>query len=363
MQSIQQLTNNLLVKKHSSIVLSGAVFGFFIAYFSVTGDAVETETSLKAIETVLAIFIGISSAYWVYFSGLLLDKLLPWHKQEGNRLLAGMIVHFLVTFLWSFLSLYLISFVVPETINFESIQELYMLKIGIILLILVLIIEIIYFALYSYYSYTTFQIETVRQERKQIELQLKALKSQLSPHFLFNSLNTISSLVFKDKKLAEGFIRKLAELYQYTLSSYQTKLITLKEELDFIDSYQYLLKIRFGEKFQCQIEVDETLMDSSIPPLTLQMLIENAVKHNVLEASNPLNIQVFSDQKYIVVKNNITRKPKKVTSFQIGLKNINARYLLLHEEGIVITNGENFQVKLPVISWKNSLSINHSFEF
>ena len=350
MQSIHQLTNNLLVKKHISISFSGAIFGFFIAYFVATGDAEDATTSLGNLEVFMSLLIGLASAYGVYFSGIFLDKLLPWHKQEGNRLLAGIFVHFLVTFFGSFLLLYVSSLLMPASFNFESIQELYALKLAIVLLILVLIIEIIYFALYSYYSYTTFQIESVRQERKQIELQLKALKSQLSPHFLFNSLNTISSLVFKDKKMAESFIRKLAELYQYTLSSYQKKLTTLQEELDFVDSYQYLLKIRFGDKFECQIEVDDSLLGTKIPPLTLQMLIENAVKHNVLEVSDPLKVQVFSDQKYIVVKNNVTRKPKKVTSFQIGLKNINARYLLLHEEGIAITNGESFQVKLPLIS-------------
>jgi LytS/YehU family sensor histidine kinase len=223
------------------------------------------------------------------------------------------------------------------------------MKLGIVLLILVLIIEIIYFALYSYYSYTSFQIETVRQERKQIELQFKALKSQLSPHFLFNSLNTISSLVFKDKTKAEGFIRKLAEMYQYTLQSYQTQLISLREELDFVNSYQYLLQTRFGTKFQCTIEIDEELLASHIPPLTLQMLLENAVKHNVLSEEDPLKVQVTSDKKYIIVKNNITKKPQKVSSFQIGLKNINARYLLLREEGIAVSNGESFEVKIPLI--------------
>jgi len=348
MQTIYQLTNNFFVKKHVSITCSGAIFGFFITYFIVMGDAGESTTSLDTLDTFLGIIVGITSAYWMYFSAILLDKLLPWHKQEGNRLLIGIFAHFFVAFLWSLFILYTSSFLFND-IDFANIRELYMLKLAIILIILVLIIEIIYFALYSYYSYTTFQIETVRQERKQIELQLKALKSQISPHFLFNSLNTISSLVFKDRKMAEGFIRKLAELYQYTLSSYQRKLTTLKNELEFVDSYQYLLKTRFGEKFQCEVEVTTDLLTTKIPPLTLQMLLENAVKHNVLDKENPLKVRIFSDRKYVIVQNNITRKPKKVTSFQIGLKNINSRYLLLHEEGIVVTNGENFQVKLPLI--------------
>lgn len=351
MQTIHQLTNNFQVKKHLTITFSGAIFGLSIAYFIVMGDAAEEDSavSLGTLQIILSMVIGIASAYSVCFTGVLLDKLLPWHKQEGNRLLVGIIAHFISVFFVSVLILYLGSLLWTDTLDFTAIREQFLMKLGIVLLILVLIIEIIYFALYSYYSYTSFQIETIRQERKQIELQFKALKSQLSPHFLFNSLNTISSLVFKDQSKAEGFIRKLAEMYQYTLQSYQTQLISLQEELDFVNSYQYLLQTRFGAKFQCSIKVDDDLLSTSIPPLTLQMLLENAVKHNVLSEEDPLKVEVTSDKKYIIVKNNITKKPQKVSSFQIGLKNINARYLLLREEGIAVSNGQNFQVKVPVI--------------
>ena len=351
MSTLHQLANNNQVKKHLTITFSGAIFGLSIAYFIVMGDAAEVDSavSLGTLQIILSILIGLASAYTVYYTGMQLDKLLPWHKYEGNRLLVGIITHFISIFFVSVFLLYLGSLLWQDILDFTVIREQYLTKLGIVLLILVLIIEIIYFALFSYYSYTSFQIETVRQERKQIELQYKALKSQLSPHFLFNSLNTISSLVFKDQTKAEGFIRKLAEMYQYTLQSYQTQLVSLQEELNFVDSYQYLLQTRFGTKFQCNIEVEEDLLTTKIPPLTLQMLLENAVKHNVLSEENPLQVTLTSDKKYIIVKNNITKKPQKVTSFQIGLKNINARYLLLREEGIVVSNGENFEVKVPII--------------
>lgn len=336
------------MKKHFFIVLSGIIFSLFITYFIVLGDAVES-VSPSALDISLAIFIGVSSAYLFYLFSGILDKLLPWQKFEGNRLLAGILTHFIVTSIWSFLLLYLACFIFTDSLDFQLIYDQYSVKLVIVFFIMMLIFEIIYFALYSYYSYTTFQIANVRQERRQIELQLNALKSQLSPHFLFNSLNTISSLVFKDTKKAEDFIRKLSEMYQYTLESYQIKLISLKEELDFINSYQHLLQTRYGKKFNCSINIDSDLYNTKIPPLTLQMLVENAVKHNVLEDKDPLFVTITSDKKYIKVHNNITKKPKHVTSFKIGLKNINARYLLLHTEGIVVTNGGSFEVKIPVI--------------
>ncbi len=348
MQTNNQLTHNFFVKKHLFIILLGAILGFAITYFIVLGDAVDS-VSLSALEIIAAVLGGISNVYLIYFLALKLDKLLPWYKHEENRLLIGILVHFLSSFLWSILVLYAYNGLFLNGGDFQMMTTHNLIKLGIILLILIIIFEIIYFALYSYYSYTTFQIATVKQERKQIELQLKALKSQLSPHFLFNSLNTISSLVFKDETKAEGFIRRLAEMYQYTLNSYQLKLTSLEEELAFVNSYQYLLQTRFGSKFQCDIEIDDELLRTKIPPLTLQMLLENAVKHNVLEEESPLLVRITSDKKYIKIENNVTRKPKQVTSFKIGLKNINSRYLLLHTEGIIVTNGQRFEVNIPII--------------
>lgn len=349
MQNNDQLTDTFFVKKHLFIILLGAVLGVLITYFIVIGGT-EESVSLTALEISSSIFAGISSSYIVYFIALKLDVIMPWNKHEGNRLLVGILTHFVFAFLWCFLLIYCYDALFFESSLIEFEESQYLVKLGIILFILIIIFEIIYFALYSFYSYSTFQIATVKQERKQIELQLKALKSQLSPHFLFNSLNTISSLVFKDKKKAEGFIRCLADMYQYTLNSYQLKLTSLEKELSFVKSYQYLLQTRFGEKFDCTISIDEKLLSTKIPPLTLQMLLENAIKHNVLEEENPLLIRITSENNYIKVANNITSKPKQVTSFKIGLKNINSRYLLLNNEGIIVTNGLNFEVKIPIIS-------------
>tara|TARA_R110002072_G_scaffold48038_13_gene131434 strand:+ start:405 stop:1454 length:1050 start_codon:yes stop_codon:yes gene_type:complete len=348
MQIDQQLTNNLLMKKHLFISFLGIFFGLLISYFIVVSDS-EVSVSLSTLNIFIAILIGITSAYLIYFSALKLDKLLPWQKYEGNRLFIGIVFHFILSFCWISFVCYIYKILFIDNETFTTYFANYGIKLGIILFILILIFEVIYYAFYSYYSYNMFQIETVRQERKQIELQLKALKSQLSPHFLFNSLNTISSLVYKDENKAESFIRRLAEMYQYTLNSYQKKLITLKEELAFVNSYQFLLQTRFEDKFNCSITIDNDLLETKIPPLTLQMLLENAVKHNVLDEENPLQIKISSDKKYLFIQNNVTKKPTQVVSFKIGLKNINSRYLLIHNEGITVTSEQFFEVKIPVI--------------
>lgn len=343
-----QLTNTVLFKKHLFIVVLGSLLGFLISFYLVESETVSA-VSFSALQVCLACFFGIVIAYMVYGSSVLLDGLLPWKKYMEARLLIGIITLFLLSFATISAGIYSYDFIANETLNFTASYQPMLIKLAIVLFILILIFEIIYFAIYSYYSYTTLHIMAVKQERKQIELQLNALKSQLSPHFLFNSLNTVSSLVFKEKKRAQKFIRRLANMYQYTLKSYSEKLITLKEELDFVNDYIFLLETRFENKMTCSISVDEEDLTALVPPLAVQMLIENAVKHNQKDEENPLHITIQSNGKQIVVENNITSKPSNVTSFNIGLKNINSRYLLLHTEGIIISNGKNFRVSLPLI--------------
>ncbi|MDT7832114.1 histidine kinase [Flavobacteriaceae bacterium S356] len=348
MQRLTQLTKTVLFKKHLFIVVLGSLLGFLISFYLVESETVEA-VSFSSFQVVLSCLIGIVVAYLIYMCSLFLDKLLPWRKYVEARLFIGIITLFSLSYLLIFGAIYVFDYTMNDSLNFMAIFQPMLIKLAIIVFILILIFEIIYFALYSYYSYTTLQIETVKQERKQIELQLNALKSQLSPHFLFNSLNTISSLVYKEKKRAQQFIRKLANMYQYTLQSYSEKLITLQEELDFVKDYLFLLETRFENKLTCTITVSEELLDSKVPPLAVQMLVENAVKHNQKDEYEPLHITITSTKKHIIVQNNITEKATNVTSFNIGLKNINSRYLLLHTEGITISNGENFSVKLPLI--------------
>lgn len=348
MEINEQLTNNYKVKKHFFIIFLGALLGFSIAYYILTGDSSKPE-SPSVLHYVLTSFLGVIISYFLYLSSKLLDKWYAFQKNAGVRLFIGISLHFLISYSLLYLCLILYSKAFEDVLNFSVVYNDILIKAGILFFITILLFEIIYFVFYSYNSYTTFQIASVKQERKQIELQLKALKSQLSPHFLFNSLNTISSLIYKDVSKAGVFIRKLAKLYQYTLDSYDVKLVRLEEELAFTNSYLYLIKTRFQDSFQCQLSIQEEIYSTKIPPLALQMLIENAVKHNQLTKENPLSIDVKQEGDYISITNNITDSPHKVSSFKIGLKNINSRYLLLAGKGIQISNGQQFQVKIPII--------------
>ncbi len=336
------------MKKHLIIIVSSAVLSLILSYYLVISNQGELQEYTITIG-LLSVSLGLLVAYILYFLAIKLDQLYPWQTQTNNRLFIGFILQIFAAFSIIFGFIYVYSNLIISNEEFFTEYQETLIKLSILLCILLLVYSVVYFAFYSYYSFATLQIESVKQERKQIDLQLKALKSQLSPHFLFNSLNTISSLVHTNTKKSELFIRKLANMYQFTLSSYHSMLISLEEELDFVASYQYLLETRFEDKLAIKINIPATLNATKIPPLALQMLIENAVKHNTMDKKNPLQVSVYVEGNHICVKNNITEEPSHKTSFHIGLKNINTRYLLLASKGISISNGNVFLVKIPII--------------
>jgi LytS/YehU family sensor histidine kinase len=176
------------------------------------------------------------------------------------------------------------------------------------------------------------------------------LKSQLSPHYLFNSLNTISSLIHKDKGSAEEFIRRLADTYTYILRTHKQPLVTIREEIEFVKAYYYLLCVRYREGLKLDLNIPDQLLVAKVPPMTLQILVENAIKHNVFSKDEPLNIYIgVIDNTTIRVINNKTAQPTSVTSTKIGLNNIEMRYSYFTRNKIKIANGANFEVNVPIL--------------
>jgi len=337
-----------MVKKHIFIVSIAAVLGWLIYSFLGGIESLVPGTT-TLVDISLSCVCGVIIGYLIYFISLKLDYLLPWKTQLTYRFLSGIIIHSIAVFSFSLVFVYIYKGLILNQADFFIHHQNELVKFAIIVIVLMLIYTVIYFAFYSYYSYAQLQIETVKYERKQIDLQLNALKSQLSPHFLFNSLNTISSLIYKDVRSAESFIRGLAKMYAYTLSSYHNKLTGIQEELDFLNAYLTLINTRFEDRFTCIIDIPQELKSTRIPPLTLQMLVENAVKHNQMTANNPLHVRITYDEDHIVIRNNITEPTHKINSFNIGLKNIKERYDLLSKRSISITEGAHFTVKIPVI--------------
>ncbi len=283
--------------------------------------------------------MGLLVAIGSHTMNMFLNRLIPWRRNLSARLIVGIVGSLLL--LW-------VLVIVPFQMFVSDDYEI-QVKLGIILLLITLIYNVIYFAVFSYYQFSNAQLQYVENERRQMALQLDALRSQLSPHFLFNCLNTISSLLYKDLKKAEDFIRQLATTYQFTLDTQKKPVIPLEKELDFVRAYKYLLNVRFENLVQIKIELSDRALDTVIPPMTIQLLVENAVKHNVISKDNQLRIHVHNMGNWLVISNNKTRTPSKTTSFRIGLENIKNRYLLLNKRDIQVKDEEEFSIWLPLL--------------
>jgi len=194
------------------------------------------------------------------------------------------------------------------------------------------------------------QLQAEEFKKKSIEAQFEALRNQINPHFLFNSLNVLSTLVYKNAEEADQFIQQLAKVYRYLINNQDKKIISLAEEISFIDSYIYLLNIRFKNNLQISKNFDNELKDNYIAPATLQLLLENAIKHNIVSQKNPLHIQVNKENDYIIVQNNLQLKPTQRESTRIGLSNIRNRYQFLSSKPVEINKtSQFFTVKIPLI--------------
>ena len=197
--------------------------------------------------------------------------------------------------------------------------------------------------------------ETIKQnealKNQQIRTQFEVLQNQMSPHFLFNSLNTLTTLIAESQDTAIEFTEKLSEVYRYILMNKEKELIPLEEELAFSKSYVYLLQMRYPENLMVNFKVNDSALKQHIAPLTIQMLIENCIKHNIISRSQPLMIDVYVDNgKSIIIRNNLQKKKVLEKSTKTGLENIKKRYKFLGDREIdIIVTHDSFMVAVPLI--------------
>ena len=212
----------------------------------------------------------------------------------------------------------------------------------------------VYESSFFFWAWRTNVKKTEALARENVQSQLEALKSQLDPHFLFNSLNTLASLIDENPD-AQKYLEQLSDVYRYVLVNREKNTVTLEDEMAFLDAYVYLNKIRFRENLQVETQISALAYQRHIAPLSLQMLVENAIKHNVISRDNPLKIKVLQENDYVIVENNWQEKKTFEKSTKVGLENIINRYRLLTERQVeVLRAAESFTVKIPLLEIQNS---------
>ncbi len=220
-----------------------------------------------------------------------------------------------------------------------------------IILIAVVFITHVYETVFLVKETESEMIKNEQLERIRAEAELEALKNQIDPHFIFNSLNTLSHLIEEKPAKAKLFNDNLADVYRYILQNKARGLVLLKEEMLFLQNYFSLLKIRFEKAVEMQVNIDEKVMDHYlIPPISLQILAENAIKHNEFSETAPLVISITMRTDQLIIHNSIKKKPLRKLSSKIGLQNLQERYKLTTGQEILIKEEEdNFTVILPIL--------------
>ncbi|MEP1032299.1 histidine kinase [Ekhidna sp.] len=191
-------------------------------------------------------------------------------------------------------------------------------------------------------------IDLEKLKTEQLSSQYNSLKNQVNPHFLFNSLNALSSLVYDNQDKAVEFIRKLSQVYRYVLDCMDDEVVSLEREMAFVKNFIFLQKIRFGDNLR--VNITDDMPNLFVPPLAIQILVENAIKHNVVSEKDPLTIDIDLQGEYCVVRNNLKEKNVK-DSMGVGLENIKARYQYLTDLEVMIAKSQGyFEVKIPLLN-------------
>lgn len=294
---------------------------------------------------VLLLTLGVLQLF--YFVSIQLDKKIGWNVYPKKRFSVQLLLHSLVV-LFAFGPVRWATELIISPYYFAVIMD------EVIILLTTLFITLLYnlfeLGLFLLYKWRLSLAEIERFKKENAEFQFEMLRNQVSPHFLFNSLNTLSSLMYGNLDLAADYIRKLSQVYRYVLENRQKELIPLSEEINFINSYKYLFELRFQHRLSIEINIDENCNDKLIVPMTVQMLVENAVKHNVISQKYPLRIEIVAKANQLSVMNSLRKKNPEGYSSGMGLINIQSRYGFVSDKKVqIIETKDKFEVIVPLI--------------
>ena len=280
----------------------------------------------------------------------LLNTKYPWIENTKKRLIIQSILSFVYTSITLFALMYLLHqlrFGDGQIIN-RKMMEIFPPAILFTLALLAVKIGSEFFS-----ALKNSLVEIEKYKTESANAQLQNLKNQLNPHFLFNNLSVLTSLVYKNQDKAADFITELAKVYRYVLDTKNAELVPLQEELDFINHYIYLQKIRFEDSVLFEIKIEESQKSAFILPMCLQMLVENTIQHNETSQANPLKVLIYTQNNSLIIENPILPRSNTAESTKTGSKNIEQRYSFFTDKKVIVSNnGEIFKVILPLIQKK-----------
>ena len=342
------------MKIDKKIVLYFGLGGILpVIYFSIEGvyngyyDPTTSDFFLQILINLgISYFMTTSVSLLVLFSVEAVDKFFPWSKNVWKRFMADVLITPTIAVIGVLPLAWITYFIYKEHDTLET----HMIKNVVMALVLDLILVAIYEGVYFFKQWKSSLLRTEMLEKENMASRFEALKDQINPHFLFNSLNTLSSLVHEDANKAEAFIEEFAKIYRYVLEHQDKTILSLSCELRFVESYMYLQKIRFGDALAIELDIDENEQELKVPTLSLQLLIENAIKHNKVTKADPLLIKIHIHEDYLFVENNLQLRENRNSSVGIGQKNLIERYsLITHRTPSFHSTDSSYIAKIPLL--------------
>ena len=325
-------------------LLAPPIFGLFITIFSYP-------SGFKSLGTILYVLfysycIGIPSIALLSLAGKKLDRHYPWLKNPFKKLVLTILIEVLIVLFIAVLVkiIFLIIYKTSFDELFRQLSEVFIWAVSITVFGIAITNGFLFF---KNWRQSALNEEILKREKLAIEYE--ALRNQVNPHFLFNSLTALTTLVHQDADKAEAFIRKFSDVYRYVLENRNQEIISLQNELHLIENMAYLYHYRHGDNLKIELDLNAS-NEKNILPMALQMLLENALKHNVISEEKPLKVRIFEEGDYVVVWNNLQLKNSVPDSNNMGLDNIRLRYSYLSENQVTIEKTDHyFQVKIPIL--------------
>lgn len=328
------------IKRTYTILFGIALFAFIVRL--ITG-----QFSFQFNIILFATSIAILTVSWetLRFINLYLNRVFPFERGIAARITLQLIMGVVVALIIRFVLQEFGEPVLPYKLD-----NLFLAATWLLYVLMTIGINSIFFIQFFIGKWKDSIVKNERLEKEKSQLQFDNLKNQLNPHFLFNSLTSLHSLIGEDQKLAAKFLQHLSKVYRYVLQQKETSSVSLKTEIEFIQNYIYLLETRFNGALRINLSIDNNKTDKQIVPVTLQVLIENAIKHNVTDVAKPLSIDILTSGDYLVVSNNLQLRSVVENSNKIGLENLKSVYGFLSSERVEIEQTEDrFYVKVPLL--------------
>jgi len=331
-------------------VLMGTVFNLILVNTLFKDSPFEWKGHIFSI----SIFVFISEGIFLF--NKLISYKYPWHLETRRRVV--LLVVF--TMIWFGVTVLIAQLFKPWIESGRPLDAI-SYNVSVVLIVLFVSNYVVLLMTYNYHqSLSYFLLENERLKQEKLKMDYMALQDQINPHFLFNNMSTLIAIIRSDPKAAIRYAENFSDVYRYVLQSKDNVSIKLEDELLFIKAYLALHQERLGGGLQVDMNINEELLNYHLPPLSLQLVVENAVKHNIATLQTPLTLKIFTENERIIVSNSLNQK-RSTYSTHTGIRNLQKRYGFLSDEELVIEKtDQSFTVELPLINLENGYQCNHS---